>query len=293
MRVEHREIDVNGLPIHYLLAGDGGPTVVLLHGGGVDAAGFSFRLAIPALAQCFRVVAPDWPGYGESGPAPPGWGIEEYVSFLGQLLNQLEIGRATLIGLSLGGAAALGTTLRTPQRVDRLVLVGSYGLGGELPSPLLSYLFVHLPLNEMTWLLLRTTARSRRLARLALRATLPCHPERATAELVEAYMRLMRRPDAGRAWRQFQRREVRWLAYRTNYLERLPEVRAPTLIVHGAQDSAVPVAWARRAHRLIRYSRLAIIPECGHVVPMEQPEAFNEVVLDFLDARTTNRASGS
>ncbi|MGH2460407.1 MAG: alpha/beta fold hydrolase [Chloroflexota bacterium] len=282
MTTESRRVDLAGRPVHYLAAGDAGPTVILLHGGGVDAAGFSFHDTIPALAPRFRVIAPDWPGYGESAPPPPGWGVPEYVTFLGQLLDRLEIPRASLIGLSMGGAIALGAALQAPERVDRLVLVDSYGLGRELPAPLVSYLFVHLPLNELSWTLLRASAGSRWLARLALRATLPCHPERVTEELVDDDTRLMRRPDAGQAWIQFQRREVRWLAYRTNYLEYLPEVRVPTLLVHGARDPAVPVAWSERAHRLIPDAQLAVIPESGHVTPMEQPERFNVAVLGFL-----------
>ncbi len=278
-------LDVAGRRVHYLTAGDSGsPVVLVLHGGGVDAAGFSFRETIPALAHRFRVIAPDWPGYGASAPPPSAWGIAEYVTFLGQLLDRLEVERASLVGLSLGGGIALGTALQSPERVDRLVLVDSYGLGRDLSAPLASYLFVHLPLNELSWTLVRASVRSRRLARLELRAILPCHPERVTEQLVDEYVRLLRRPGVGSAWIQFQRREVQWLHYRTSFLDRLREVEVPTLLVHGAQDPAVPVAWSERAHHLIPRSQLAIIPESGHVPPLEQPRAFTDAVLGFLTA---------
>jgi pimeloyl-ACP methyl ester carboxylesterase len=277
-----RWIDVAGLRIHYLTEGDGDPTVLLLHGGGVDAADFSFHATIPVLAERFQVLAPDWPGYGESASPSPGWAFADYVAFLGRFLDALHIERASLVGLSLGGGVALGFALDRPERVERLVLADSYGLGRELLGGAASYLFVHSPLNELSWSILRACGRNRSLARWTLRAALPCHPERATEDLVDAFIRLVRRPDAGASWRDFQRSETRWLRYRTDLSDRLSELRMPTLLVHGERDPAVPVDWSKRAQARIAGSRLAIIPESGHVTPLEQPEAFNRVVRPFL-----------
>jgi len=282
--VADRWTTVAGVRLHYLAAGDSDPPVLLLHGGGVDAAGFSFHAAIPALAACCRVLAPDWPGYGGSASPPTAWALAEHVALLGGLLDALGLARASLVGLSLGGGAALGFALQAPERVERLVLVDSYGLGEELLGGVVSYLFVHSPLNRLSWAALRLLARTRRLARLTLRATLPRHPERVTEPLLDAFIRLLRQPRAGAAWRQFQRRETLWLRYRASYLQQLPDLRVPTLLIHGANDPAVPVAWAERAHGRIPGSQLVVLPECGHVAPMEQPDACNAALLRFLAA---------
>jgi pimeloyl-ACP methyl ester carboxylesterase len=69
---------------------------------------------------------------------------------------------------------------------------------------------------------------------------------------------------------------------RTNYLHRLSEVKVRTLLVHGTKDPLVPVGWAERAHNLMKDSKLEIIPECGHLPPVEQPELFSRIIRDFL-----------
>jgi pimeloyl-ACP methyl ester carboxylesterase len=280
MRIETSWLTVQGLRIRCLQAGTAGSAVVLLHGGAVDGAGFSFRHAIPVLAEHYRVYAPEWPGFGDSAPLPANWSIAHLVPLLGDILDALQLERATLVGLSLGGGAALGYALRSPGRVDRLVLVDSYGLGREVPGGWAGSLMVHLPVvNWLSWLVV---AHSRRLARLSLRATFPCRPEMATDELFADFWRLLQRPGAAAGWRQLQRKDVLWGHVATDYLDRLPELAVPTVLIHGANDPAVPVAWAERAHRLIRGSHLAVIPSSGHVTPLEQPDACNAALRQYL-----------
>ena len=69
---------------------------------------------------------------------------------------------------------------------------------------------------------------------------------------------------------------------RTNYLDRLSEIKVPTLLVHGMEDRIVPVTWAERAHRLIKNSTIELIPECGHLPPIEKPDLFNRLIRRFL-----------
>jgi len=100
--------------------------------------------------------------------------------------------------------------------------------------------------------------------------------------MLDEIVRLGRRAGAGAAFRQLQRSEYRWRGMRTNYLHRLSEVKVRTLLVHGTKDPLVPVGWAERAHHLMKYSKLELIPECGHLPPVEQPELFNRIIRDFL-----------
>ena len=187
--------DVNRLRIHCLKAGSRGRTVLILHGGGLDAAGLSFRKTIPVLAEHHRVFAPDWPGFGQSDPMPITWRVEECVDFVGELLDALGLMRTSLVGVSMGGAFALGFALRAPERVERLVLVDSAGLGNEIPGGLLSYFKVRLPLlDELSWALL---VGSRTLARRTLCAALANREQVLSEDMLDEIIRLSRRAGAG------------------------------------------------------------------------------------------------
>ena len=278
--VHNRRVKVNGLRVHYLAAGETGSSVILLHGGGLDCAALTYRYAIAPLARDHRVFAPDLPGYGRTDKPKVDYTIDYYVAFLDRFMDILGLERASLVGLSMGGGIALGFTLSHPDRVDRLVLVDAYGLGGEAPWPFLSYLYVHIPgLSELT---LRLTMRSRTVMKWSLRANTLGNPEAATDDLVEEIRRLAH-PDSARAFASFQKSELGWTGLRTNFADRLSEIAVPTLIVHGEMDRLVPVAWARRAHERIHGSRLVILPGVGHWSTREQPERFNEIVTRFLE----------
>ncbi len=276
---ESKSIKVDGLNIRYITAGERGSPVLLLHGGGTDSALLSWRLSIGRISQSHRVFAPDLPGYGESDKPKVKYTNEYYVDFLGKIMDALKLERASLVGISMGGGISLGFTLKSPERVDKLVLVDSYGLGREIPGGVRSYLLVHLPLLlEMAWMMER---QSRWVARWSLRWIF-YNPQTVTDELVDEIWQLMKKPGVGRAFASFQRSEVRWGGVNTDFVDRLHEITVATLILHGAEDSLVPVSWAERAHRLIKGSELHIFPECGHWPPREKTEEFNRVVLEFL-----------
>ncbi len=92
------------------------------------------------------MFAPDWPGYGESDKPDIDYTMSFYVGFLKKLMDSLGFERVSLVGISLGGGAALGFALDFPERVEKLVLVDSNGLGGDVPWGRLGYLLVHAPL---------------------------------------------------------------------------------------------------------------------------------------------------
>jgi len=98
---------------------------VLLHGGGIDSASFTYSNIIGPLAEEHRVFAPDWPGYGHSDKPDLDYTMGFYVDFLGRLMDALDLERASLVGLSMGGGAALRFALRSPERVEKLVLVAA------------------------------------------------------------------------------------------------------------------------------------------------------------------------
>ena len=271
---------VDGLRVRCLAAGTGwAPPVLLLHGGGFDAAEFSYRYAIEPLSRLRPVLAFDWPGYGGSDTPNLRCDLAYYSRFLERLMDSLGIQRAAFVGISMGGGVALSFALCSPERVEKLVLVASYGLGKDVPYGRLGYCLVHAPLAaDLVYALLR---RSRRSLRWGL-SRIVSDPRVVSDELLEEARRLLDRPASGRAFRSFRKSEVGWSGLNTDLSDRLGEVAAPTLLIHGEHDRVVPVEWARRAHERLPDSELRVLQGCGHWPPRECPDKFNRVVADFL-----------
>lgn len=145
----------------------------------------------------------------------------------------------------------------------------------------LSYLYVRLPfLDEVSWWLI---GRSRSLVRWSLLASIIYNASHLSEELVDRVYQTMREPGSGKAYISFQRSEARWSGLRSNFTSRLHEITVPTLLVYGAQDTAVPRTYVERTHRLIPDSQLYIMQECRHWPQGEKPEEFTRVVENFLD----------
>lgn len=275
-----QRIQVGRYDIQYFRAGEQGLPVVLLHGGGTDSAGLTWKLLIEPLAQTYQVYAPNWPCYGGSAPLPDGDTTQEtLIDCLDALLNAWGLDQVALTGVSMGGGAAIGYTLEHPDRVARLVPVDSYGLADKAPYHLLSTLMIRLPLlMNWSWAAVRS---NRSLLRQSLQSMIK-RPGSLTDELIDEVHELAQSPEPQRAFCGFQRSEGLWGGLRTCYMERLGEIRCPTLIIHGAQDTLVPIRAAREAAARIPGARLHVIEQCGHWAPRDCPEEFNEAVLSFL-----------
>jgi pimeloyl-ACP methyl ester carboxylesterase len=278
--VETTWATIDGLRVRCLAAGTGrAPPVLLLHGGGFDAAAFSYRYAIEPLSRLRPVLAFDWPGYGGSDTPNLRFDLAYCARFLQHLMDSFGIERAALVGLSMGGGAALSFALSSPERVEKLVLVASYGLGKDIPHGRLGYFLVHAPLaTDVAYALLR---RSQRSLRWGLRRIVN-DPRVVSDELVDEARRILDQPASGRAFSSFRKSEVGWSELKTDLSDRLGEVAAPTLLVHGDRDRVVPVEWAIRAHERLLDSELRVLRGCGHWPPRECPNEFNRVVADFL-----------
>lgn len=277
--VRQQVLELRNGRIRYFQAGDAGPPVILLHGGGLDTAWISWRHAIPALSPSYRVYAPDWPKHGGSRPWKAAATQEGLEACLIELLDAWQLPHVTLVGLSMGASAAVGVTLRRPERVDRLVLVDSGGLQQRARSHKLSYLLLHAPFLRR--LASRLFAR-RSVLRYALQRQLfkgPVGDLHETAE--EVYHELRAR---GTLFSDWQVDELTWDGLKTNHMPRLHEIACPTLIIHGSRDDLVPLSVAREAARRIPRARLHVMEGCGHWPNRERPDAFNKALLDFLGA---------
>ena len=129
MAVEKWNVEVEGLPIRYLVAGEG-PPLVLLHGAGDNA--LDWRWVMPPLAATPRISAPDRPGSPASARPAAEYSPALFERFVASFVDALGIGRATFVGNSLGGLVALRLVLSEPDSAGALVLVDSAGLGLEV-----------------------------------------------------------------------------------------------------------------------------------------------------------------
>ncbi len=306
-------IDVAGLQVYYRSAGEYGPCLLLIHGGGSDHSGFAWKYTIEALATDYRVIAVDLPGYGNSHLTP--WFIQDakisgkypeptaaggdaathpanpdphtfnlfsyHIDFIAQFLDALGLSKTHLMGLSMGGGIALGFALRYPQRVDRLILVNSYGLGRQVVGGFFTYMATRA--GFIGTILRFALKHSRALVRCGLRWVVH-RPEAITDELVSDALHAIRKKETHPAWRVFQWQEISLSGFRTIFSEALPRLTAPTLYVHAAHDRLIPPEHSRQAHERTPDARLVIMENVGHLIPREKPEEFHRIVRAFLRA---------
>jgi len=270
---------IDGCRIAYRRAGTDGPPVVLCHGAGIDDATVSWRRAIDALAEDYRVYGIDWPEYGNS-TGPVTHTVETYVDILEGFLETLPDERVSLAGISMGGGVALGYTLANPDRVEQLALVNSYGLGRRLPNALPWKLLSQVPgMTEFGKVAASTSPANVRLVLDSLVADAAAVPD----PFVTDVRRKLIEPGSLRAFTEFQRNELSFNGrVETNFVTDLESLSVPTLLVHGLEDPLVPVRWSIRAAERIPEAELALIADCGHWTPRERPERFNERLREWL-----------
>ena len=271
----------SGVVVSYVTGGPGdAPAVVLLHGGGVDNALLSWGAAAETLAAAgYRVLAPEHPGYGESPLPDFPVTVPHLLDYLTQFVERLGLRDVSLVGVSMGGAMALGYTLARPKNVRRVVLVGPYGIQDSSPAHALSYLLVRIP-GLTTWSA-KLTSRSPWLMRQSVRQIVR-NPSSLTPELMDQVMDAVRHPTASTAFAQFQRHEIQRHGMRTNFTPRLGEIEQPVLIVQGSRDIGVPVPAARRAADLLPDGRLVVFEGAGHWTQRDCPARFTELMLGHL-----------
>lgn len=268
-----RIIEVNGIKVHYHDEGVG-PALVLLHGSGPGANGWSnFVRNIAPLAKTFRVICPDLPGFGKSDMKPasspiPGWWGDIIVG----LLDKLSIEKAHFVGNSMGGMIALKIALEMPQRVDRLILMGP---GGGFP---VSSVF---PTEGIKTLANFYDGPGPSLERLrGFINQFVFDPSQITEELIQQRLEAaldprivaqppMRPGPAGMP-------EELW---RDARLAKLPH---ETLIIWGREDRVLPLDTGFVLMKQIPRARFLVMPQCGHWVQWEHADEFNRTVQGFL-----------
>ena len=264
-----RYVEVAATRLRVFEAG-AGPTVVLLHGLGGAAS--NWVAAGPALAGRCRVVVPELPGHGGSTALPaPVLTLDPYADRVAALLESPVV----VVGHSLGGVVALRLALRHPELVRGVVLAASAGLSsGTRSSQRALALAAAIQPGKRISPLRRLVSGNPLLREIAFGFVSVADPRGLDPRVAEAFL-------AGAALHTGLR-ETSDALVRTDPRRDLGEVRCPVLVLHGARDRQVPLRdafeYARRLDAPLR-----VIADCGHLLIGEQPRAFVDAIVEFLD----------
>lgn len=260
--------DAKGITTNYLEAGAGDP-VVLIHGSGPGVTAYAnWRLVLPALAENFRVLAPDMVGFGFSErPTNIEYGVQTWADQVVGLMDTLELPTAHLVGNSFGGAIALRIATQHPDRVGKLVLMGSMGV----PFPItegLERVWGYEPSFKNMRNVLDVFAYSRDLV---------------NDELAEVRYRSSIQPGFQDSFAaMFPAPRQRWVEAMCTPEDDIRRLPHRTLIVHGREDNVIPVQTSLRLMELIDHADLTVFSHCGHWSMIERTEDFNRNVSEFF-----------
>jgi pimeloyl-ACP methyl ester carboxylesterase len=271
-----RYVSVNGINTRYWQMGDSGSKLILLHGGNGSIEFWLYNMA--SLSQYHQVYAFDMVGSGKSDYPDRSYSLGDQAEFLLGLMLALDIDAATLIGNSMGGGVALEFTKLYPERVDRLVLVASMGLGREIS---VGIRLITLP----------AVVNLLRPGRWMIPAMLKSNfydGSQLPPAWIEFRYPIFAIPGRNRVILRLGQSNFNLAGVRTDVyqpiLASLPNITQKTLIIWGECDRIIPVKHAYIAAAGLPNSQLEIFPNCGHHPYLEYPAKFDRLVLDFLAA---------
>jgi pimeloyl-ACP methyl ester carboxylesterase len=227
-------------------------TVVLLHGAGGTGRRWNAQLAG---IDGHRLIAPDLPGHGQSEGEARG-SVAEYLEFVSDFVSGLGLKRFVIGGHSLGGAIALDFALTHHDLMDGLILVGSGGRLRVKPEILETLARGELPVGNVQY----------------------SYALNASTDVLDRAAREMKGVPAGVYLADFRACDT------FDALDRLGGIRVPTLVICGKDDRMTPVKFSEYLIGHIPNAKLALVPDAGHMVMIEQPRVVNEHIAAFLDA---------
>jgi 2-hydroxymuconate-semialdehyde hydrolase len=264
-------IVANGIQTNYHDLGSGDP-VLLIHGSGPGVSAWAnWRLIMPKLAERNRVIAPDVVGFGYTErPESFVYNRANWEAHLLGLLDALGLDRVSILGNSFGGGMAMSLAIRHPDRVNKMVLMGSSALRFELTEPL-----------DEIWGLGSSIAEMRRALDL-----FAWNRNLVTDELAEVRHRAFVREGVYEAYHQmFPAPRQQWIDALASKPEDVAKVPNETLVIHGREDLVVPVSASYEIFNLLPNAQLHVFGHCGHWTQIEYADTFGVIVSDFLAPR--------
>lgn len=247
----------------------GGRPLMMIHGSGPGVSAWAnWRLALPVLSRARRVIAPDMVGFGFTDrPTGLVYAMNTWVQQALDLMDALDLPQVDLVGNSFGGALALALAVRAPQRVRRLVLMGSVGV----PFPItagLDAVWGYEPSIENMRRLLDIFAHDRTLV---------------SDELAQLRYQASIRPGFQEAFRaMFPAPRQRWVDAMASPEAAIRALPHETLVLHGREDQVIPLSNSMTLAQWIPNAQLHVFGHCGHWTQIEHADRFNRLVGDFL-----------
>lgn len=276
---ESHFVDLNGITVHYTVRGSGDPVIILLHGFGAYL--FSFDPVVEELAGYGTVIAFDRPAFGFterpildswSGPNPY---TNEFASDLTvALMDRMGVEKAILVGHSAGGAVAMLTYYRHPERVQALVMEDAAIFGGGGAPTFISALAWLPQVQRLGPLLVRSIAGDSGVSTIYL----AWHDDsKVSPDTIEGYKRPLMAQDWDYALWQFTA-----AAHPLNLELNLSSVSVPTLVMTGDDDQIIPTSQSLKLASAIPGATLVVVPQCGHIPHEEAPADFLNAMVNFL-----------
>lgn len=265
------QIEAAGIKTNYHDHGEGEP-IFLIHGSGPGVSAWAnWRLSLPVLSENFRVIAPDMVGFGYSErPDNFNYNMNAWVEHAVGLMDALSLESVSVVGNSFGGALALAMAVRYPERVNKLVLMGSVGVSFKLTDGL-DKTWGYKPSVENMRELLDIFAFDRNLV---------------TDELAQLRYEASIRPGFQESFSQmFPAPRQQGIDAMESTESDIRVIKKDTLIIHGREDKVIPCENAYKLFSLIEKSQLHVFGQCGHWTQIEHTQRFNTLVSDFLSEK--------
>lgn len=249
-----KDIELSGLKVRMEVTGQGAP-LILMHGWGCNHT--TVRSIASTAALTHTVYNIDFPGFGGSQEPPEVWGVEDYTRLIEELVQKEALDAPVLVGHSFGGRVAILYASRNP--VDKVVLVDAAGIK---PRRSLNYYIkvYSFKAGKKFWqLVLGKEKAEKRIDKMRAR--------RGSSDYAGASPRM---------------RAILSKVVNEDLKDRLPLIKAPTLLIWGEDDKATPLADAKLMNRLLPDSGLVSFPGCGHYSFLDNPGQFRAVLSSFL-----------
>jgi len=270
-RVQHRQVDLGEVTLHWTEVGQG-PPVVLLHG--LNDSHRTWREIWPRMPDR-RILMLDLPGHGLSSRPDAPYTLDWNATQVARWIERLDLRDLNVVGHSYGGGVAQWLLLKSRPRIRRLALLSSGGLGREV--------YPWLRLASVPFLIEAFGQRwMGPIAGFAMaRAT--TSDARAEIALLTSYLR---QPGSARAFSRTVRDVIRWRGQTRNLFDRITDIAElpPMRLFWGARDTILPISQGTATAALLENCELVRFENCGHFVQWEEPEGFTSALQAFLDA---------
>lgn len=255
-------IEINGQRVHFEESGEGRP-LILMHGWGCNLT--TVRSIAATASGTHRVLNLDMPGFGQSPEPDSVWDIDQYTELVNRFIDHLHLERPILAGHSFGGRVAIQLASQRKD-IDAVVLIDAAGIKPRRSLKYYYKVYTFKAAKRLSYLLLGREKAEKRIERI--------RASRGSSDYANASPRM---------------RAIMSKVVNHDLTACLPEITAPALLIWGENDTATPLADAKKMERLIPDAGLVSFPGCGHYSFLDNPAQFAAVLHSFLQSRISNK----